>query len=302
MGIEHLNSERTTMETLGSSIVALFLEKGKVIIPEFGYLELKVFPDKRIVLFNETENLPVFIASEDSIEAHIYANISVPLKERKTVIVPGVGVFRPMKNADGSYRIFYTVSSALRESLNGDKKRSEAKKPMIPETSVNIETRGATLVRKTDSRSNRKALPNLRYTSKVGDVVIPQEEKRSDTARMRGIVAVVVAIVLFFIVWFLFPKENNSNYEEDERNDTSESVESIDLPSLAEKKYGNRVFWVYIYVENKDKISSPVNIPRGTVLRIPDLREDYKVDITDSMEIKKAIDLADRILKQKIRL
>jgi hypothetical protein len=308
------------METLSSSIVALFLEKGKVIIPEFGYLELKVFPDKCTVLFNETESLPVFVASEDSIASRIYANISVPLKKGQTVVVPEVGVFRPVKNVDGSYRISYTVSSTLRELLNGSVKKSKADVgiPLLPaaETqNANVSAgkreatkpedehkteekggerrieRGATLVRKPDIRSNRL---NIRNTSKVGDVVIPQEEKRNDAARVRGIVAVAVAIVLFFIVWLLFPKGNNSN---DERNDMPEVLESIDLPSLAEKKYGNRFFWVYIYVENKDKISSPVNIPLGTDLRIPDLREDYKVNIMDSMEIKKAIDLANKILK-----
>ncbi|MDR2692166.1 MAG: hypothetical protein LBB73_07760 [Dysgonamonadaceae bacterium] len=310
------------METLSSSIVALFLEKGKVIIPEFGYLELKVFPGKCTVLFNETESLPVFVASEDSIESRIYANISVPLKKGQTVVVPEVGVFRPVKNVDGSYRISYTVSSTLRELLNGSvKSKADIGIPLLPaaetqNTNVSagkreatkpederkteekggerrIEKRGATLVRKPDIRSNRL---NIRNTSKVGDVVIPQEEKRSDVARMRGIVAVAVAIVLFFIVWLLFPKGNNNNYE-DERNDTPEALESIDLPSLAEKKYGTRIFWVYIYIENKDKISSPVNIPLGTDLKIPDLWEDYKVNIMDSMEIKKAIDLANKILK-----
>ncbi|GHV30700.1 hypothetical protein FACS1894177_03740 [Bacteroidia bacterium] len=57
------------------------------------------------------------------------------------------------------------------------------------------------------------------------------------------------------------------------------------------------MFWVYIYEANRDKISSPVNIPTGTDLRLPDLWEDYKVDVMDSMEIKRAGILSDRMLK-----
>jgi len=40
------------------------------------------------------------------------------------------------------------------------------------------------------------------------------------------------------------------------------------LTLLALEYYGNKVFWVYIYLDNKDVIDNPNNIPIGTRLRI----------------------------------
>ncbi|MDP4278372.1 MAG: HU family DNA-binding protein [Bacteroidota bacterium] len=41
------------------------------------------------------------------------------------------------------------------------------------------------------------------------------------------------------------------------------------LTLLAQKYYGHKVFWVYIYLENKDVITNPNNVPIGTKIRIP---------------------------------
>jgi hypothetical protein len=350
----HLNNEHaTTMEGISSSIVALLLEEGKVIIPELGYLELKVFPDKRTVLFKATENTSLFLVSEGSIQSLIYNNVSVPLREGQMVNLPEIGIFRPMKNADGSYRISYTISSALRKLLNDGVKKDEAEKPEIPGMPVNEEDektlpsacetqrteisegktdtkeetgsktgdedigkreKVAVSIPRQDVTTNRKALPNVRNASKVGDVVVPQEEKRSDGARMnKSIIAVAAIIVFIFVIWYLFQgggnnkednraEESGSLIKSNEWDNSAEFAEPIDLPFLAEKNYGNRIFWVYIYEANRDKISSPVNIPAGTVLRIPNLWEDYKVDIMDSLEIKRAGVLSDIMLKQKVQL
>jgi hypothetical protein len=70
------------------------------------------------------------------------------------------------------------------------------------------------------------------------------------------------------------------------------------LPYLAEQNYGNPAFWVYIYEANKDKLTSPINIPAKVKLEIPDLSE-YNVDVNDSMEIRRAKIMSDMILKQK---
>jgi len=43
------------------------------------------------------------------------------------------------------------------------------------------------------------------------------------------------------------------------------------LVKLAEKYYGNKVFWVYIYEANKNKIANPDNISAGQVIKIPKL-------------------------------
>ena len=45
------------------------------------------------------------------------------------------------------------------------------------------------------------------------------------------------------------------------------------LVKLSEKYYGNKVFWVYIYEANKDRIAHPDNISAGQTVKIPKLNE-----------------------------
>jgi len=77
--------------------------------------------------------------------------------------------------------------------------------------------------------------------------------------------------------------------------------ESINLPTLAEKYYGHPAFWIYIYEKNADKLSSPINISKDVPLVIPDLKTEYDVDVTDSMEIHRASIIADIILKEQLK-
>jgi hypothetical protein len=327
----NFNKGRTTIEALGASIVSHLLTGRKVVIPELGYLEIVVFPDKRSVLFRATENTSLFLDSEDLIQSSIYNNISVPLKAGKIVVVPEVGIFRTMKNADGSYRVSYTISPMLRQLLSDTKKNeSGVKKPeALPETLVKenndekpfVVDSESTLenTEKSEVVKRKKTVvavpmyPN--NTSKVGDLVVPQENKKKNTIELGGIIVILVAImVLVFMVWYFtsdrskghdqtFVAEDHKTMQMIDRDQPLESMKSngsIDLPSLAERKYGNRIFWVYIYEANSDQIASPVNIPAGTELRIPNLWEDYKVDVMDSMEIKRAEILSDIILKKRI--
>lgn len=59
------------------------------------------------------------------------------------------------------------------------------------------------------------------------------------------------------------------------------------LSNISRKYYGHYAFWVYIYIENKDVIKDPDNLPVGTVLRIPDA-EKYGIDKNDPSSIKRA--------------
>lgn len=63
------------------------------------------------------------------------------------------------------------------------------------------------------------------------------------------------------------------------------------LTSLSLKHYGHKVFWVYIYQENKNIISNPDNVPAGTVVAIPPA-EKYGIDATDTCAINKALSIA----------
>lgn len=59
------------------------------------------------------------------------------------------------------------------------------------------------------------------------------------------------------------------------------------LSLMARRHYGNAKFWVYIYIENKDKIKNPDNLEDGMVLVIPP-REKYGIDPADKESLKKA--------------
>jgi hypothetical protein len=360
---KNFNMGHITIEALGASIVSLLLKEGKVVIPELGYLELKVFPDKRSVLFKATENAALFLDSEGLIQSSIYNNISVPLKEGKSVTLPEVGIFRTMKNADDSFRVSFTISSALRNLLNDTEKsesgvikpeahatetlvKADDKKPIVlsnisanekqnvgeeekkekrevvrpkravisvPEHTDNISKTDDLVVVK-PKRAVISVPENTDNISKTDDLVVSKKEKKRNVTKMRNIIVTLAAtVILIFIVWYFTSERKNTGDDYafvagnnkailtiDQSKESIRSDKSIDLPSLAERKYGNRIFWVYIYEANRDKISSPVNIPAGIELRIPNLWEDYKVDVTDSMEIKRAEMLSDSILKQKI--
>ncbi len=70
------------------------------------------------------------------------------------------------------------------------------------------------------------------------------------------------------------------------------------LTYLAEKYYGNRVFWVYIYQFNRTVIRNPDVITVGMELIIPDPAV-YGIDANDSTSIRRAIDLEREIKETK---
>jgi nucleoid DNA-binding protein len=79
---------------------------------------------------------------------------------------------------------------------------------------------------------------------------------------------------------------------------TTETMEQGSrLTLMALKYYGNKVFWVYIYEANKDKITDPNNIPVGTKIRIPK-PDSSKINARDSECIEKAKSLQTRILSK----
>ena len=59
------------------------------------------------------------------------------------------------------------------------------------------------------------------------------------------------------------------------------------LSKMATKHYGKPDFWVYIYEENRDKISDPNNVNPGTVVVIPPASK-YGIDASDKASIDRA--------------
>jgi hypothetical protein len=64
---------------------------------------------------------------------------------------------------------------------------------------------------------------------------------------------------------------------------------------LALDLWGNREFWVYIYLTNKDKIPNPNKVPSGTILVLPDISV-YSINAADPHSVAKAKSLGNELL------
>lgn len=70
------------------------------------------------------------------------------------------------------------------------------------------------------------------------------------------------------------------------------------LSRIARRHYGKDIFWVYIYMENKDKIHDPNNIRPGTVVVVPPA-EKYGIDPDSKTSVQDAERLSGKILDKE---
>lgn len=71
------------------------------------------------------------------------------------------------------------------------------------------------------------------------------------------------------------------------------------LTLVAEKYYGNKLFWVYIYDFNKEKIgSNPDNIRTGMEISVP-TKETYGIDANNAASVEKARKLQSQLMAGK---
>jgi len=136
-----------------------------------------------------------------------------------------------------------------------------------------------------------------------------------------GGVAIALASLFFFMQWQVgkqpvkdslnrnrpssqtSPATMTSPVESVRMKELPESLEKVVLQEgktlrlIAEDKLGNREFWIYIYLKNKNKIKNPNIVSVGTELIIPDPSE-YNIDASDSQSIAKAKALGDDELKK----
>ncbi len=68
------------------------------------------------------------------------------------------------------------------------------------------------------------------------------------------------------------------------------------LRILAERLFGNREFWVYIYLENKHIIADPNRVPAGISLLVPDTRQ-YGIDAADPASVQSAKQQGDSLFQ-----
>jgi nucleoid DNA-binding protein len=292
------------MTNMKSAVDAL-LKGEKVVIPDFGYLEPKSMGGRRTVVFNRPGPHEAVLPQDEELSAFLYNCISDPLKAGKVVSLPELGIFRPVGKENGSNAILFILSSSLRKQLNGEEKtavQKPQKEESVPDKIIPKEG-GEHKEENTDYPGKPKEVkaevapkrPEVRTMAKTGDVIIPEDDeivprKRNHTGWILMFVAFAAILVIGFSVLF-------QNKKEEAEVPKTQVTQSINLPYLAEQNYGNSIFWVYIYEANQDKLFSPVNIPEGLELTIPDLSE-YGVDATDSMEIKRALMKSEVILKQ----
>lgn len=351
MAKSNSNIENTNVERLESFIIETLIDKEKIVIPDFGHLELKTVGDRRTVFFRSSTGddngsfLQIMSADNEAVKTganSLYSTVTVPLKAEKVVTLPQIGVFRPNKKDDGKIHISFIPSSLLRKRLNGDEERNIIPINPIKETELKEEIKEEVKDIFNDIKSDGKietqelttkkieipqkpgfTTTNWPRTSKIGDSVVPSpvigekissgkiertSSKVGETIvpqdavperRFRNLSGTVLFLVLLIaliviIVFTLFPQKKKV----EDRLEIQQSSEIISLPSLAMQKYGHPAFWIYIYDANKDKLSSPLNIPKGVELKIPDLKAEYDVDLTDDLEIKRANIRADMILNR----
>lgn len=67
------------------------------------------------------------------------------------------------------------------------------------------------------------------------------------------------------------------------------------LTLLSLSYYGDKVFWVYVYIANRDVIKDPNRVPTGTSLRIP-MPDRYRIDAADKESVARAAKLQREIL------
>jgi len=333
--------ENTKIDIVESFILDTLLRGENVTIPDFGHLELKTLGERRTVLFKPTDSndsfLRIVTADGDEKENALYTNVSIPLKEEKTVNLPQIGVFTPKRRENGDIFISFMLSSSLRNLLNKEgetikdikvgeditKEASEITEILDSQENRDDEKKDEVVIANTSETEKRNSwkpervslLPNNNrndipaelkrkplVSSPKSQVADTQEDTQKPPRRplnISGILLIVAAMLLVVIIAItIISSRHNKKIEEQISLSSENTSELIDLTVLAKQHYGNSAFWIYIYEANSDILDSPINIPENVSLVIPDLKTEYNIDATDSVEIKKANALAEIILKK----
>ncbi len=167
-------------------------------------------------------------------------------------------------------------------------------------------------------------------TTELGTIDEAQEGKNEDDSRRKGCVVyffvLALLLALSYILFLAYQRRQESDKKEQikkeetehrrkqkrrldsleqvKRRDSLKQLEKVKeapieeitirsghtLRKIALQKYGHKVFWVYIYEENKAIIKNYNNIPIGTKLKLPP-KGKYGIDPNDNNSIKKALEI-----------
>lgn len=212
------------------------------------------------------------------------------------------------------------------QSLNPELEQEQTPKPepaANPNTNESVEesisenkgVASETSEEELDSQSNRTVQHFIKLEF--------EQEKREIAHKsfLRGmLIGVLATLALGAIIWGAWSGGRNSALKSVEQADTLTEAgtyeeESIKVPEqpiqsqrtpatqaavvtdtctatmylsrMSIKHYGKPDFWIYIYEENRDKISDPNNVAPGTVLIIPPASK-YGIDASDKASIDRA--------------
>lgn len=314
-----INSENNEIKIIEEELLKVLIRGEKVFLPDLGYIEVITLPDKKTVLFRNNKN---WENSQQEISPDlIFNNLSDLIKKEKIVHLPLIGNFRLdiFDRNFNNHRVSFIVSPALKNRLNGNsiildsEEESKDHDVIIQNLQTNDVRSEKSDILSTEncieSPIEIKSLKEIskEYSSKTEEKDNNIESKRIEKKRLLNssngkrvklerkcfsylfIFIPLLLVLVFYLFWaFTTPK----NTEEDI---SSSSNITYNLLELAEKHYGNTVFWIYIYDYNRDKIKSPLNIPVEVKIEIPDLSI-YGINVQDSSEIERAIILANTIL------
>lgn len=97
-----------------------------------------------------------------------------------------------------------------------------------------------------------------------------------------------------------YMKENHKNVKLSTSGEPSEItiVKGLFLTQVSQKFYGDKKFWIYLYLYNKDRIKNPNNVMVNTVVRVPQFDKSL-VNANDEKSLELASEIRAEFLNKK---
>ena len=189
---------------------------------------------------------------------------------------------KPTKNTNGLFLFFFIIASLLIlffvgryfcPKINfGGGRKGIPDSVMVISNTVN-KSAISDRVDSVDSVSTATAKPDS-VTLQVADI---PKEQTPDTSVVRTVPPAP-------------PLQTENQSSKEFINKTHRVLAGERLTLIALREYGHKAFWVYIYEENKNRISNPSLINPGTVINIPPAAK-YEIDKNNPESVKKALEL-----------
>ncbi|MFV0467324.1 MAG: HU family DNA-binding protein [Dysgonomonas sp.] len=247
-----------------------------------------------------------------------HSEIEISLLKKNAIKVKGLGIFKIIKGgASSTDKILYLADFSIAK---------DSEKADIP-----VKTQENTLNSDEDKKLSVRTADEAvwRQSTQIETEVDPSEnEQDADSDEianldghrkrsLKNISIVTILVIIFAVVFYFFFVSGNAQqsppnkmsdkallYKETVNNDTAhyasviETTSDINILRISSQYYGNEIFWGYIFEANKDVINDPLNIKKGTILKIPKMSAEL-INDANKLSLQKAKDLSAKILKQR---